>query len=173
MEGGDSDSNSYHIGFPWKKNKAKICHLLFWEYLIRSSLKYKVTIQYVATLNGPGESLKAFLSDKSFFFFFCGKCSQNIAYSSCKVLATASMQFPDLTVDGATYLVFETAGAVYQNSRGWFRKVRWEQLELWGRIFWEAGVCDNGLLLNFGKWYCSWCTQLKTYKASQSYFLKS
>lgn len=70
MEGGDSDSNSYHIGFPWKKNKAKICHLLFWEYLIRSSLKYKVTIQYVATLNGPGESLKAFLSDKSFFFFF-------------------------------------------------------------------------------------------------------
>lgn len=112
MEGGDSDSNSYHIGFPWKKNKAKICHLLFWEYLIRSSLKYKMTIQYVATLNGPGESLKAFLSDKSFFFFFCGKCSQNIAYSSCKVLATASMQFPDLTVDGATCLVFETAGAV-------------------------------------------------------------
>lgn len=73
---------------------------------------------------GLENPLRLFYQINLFFFFFCGKCSQNIAYSSCKVLATASMQFPDLTVDGATYLVFETAGAVYQNSRGWFRKVR-------------------------------------------------
>lgn len=60
MEEEDSDSNNYYLWFPWEKNKATICPLLSWEYLVSSLLKHK-TIQYMATQNGPGQSFKAFL----------------------------------------------------------------------------------------------------------------
>lgn len=60
MEEGDSDLNNYYLWFPWKQNKAEICHRLSWGCLVSSLLKHKTTFQYMATLNGLGESFKTF-----------------------------------------------------------------------------------------------------------------
>lgn len=50
----------YYLWFPRKKNKAKICHLLSWGYVVSSLLKHKWHFS-----TWPGESIKALLWSKS------------------------------------------------------------------------------------------------------------